>query len=191
MWSSIFHWLVGLKFSSEVRVQSQKDFSLKIQFQRIELIVLNSDNVQLNQNGRLSKDNPGLTDSLIPDGIKDHLEKPFLVHIKNGMVLRFYVDKTEPNFITNIRRSFLSQIQLDFSKIQGFEDFSIFDNQESSIMGNCKSSYSVNPISKSESLELENKWKEERNKTFGQNLQRFEKQINFLYWTKVTFLECN
>jgi len=141
------------------------------------LIVLNSDNVQLNQNGRLTKDNPGLEDSIIPDRIKDYLEKPFLVYIKNGLVDRFYVDKFEPNFITNIRRSFLSQIQLEFSKIQSFDDFSIFENEESSILGNCKSSYSLNPMTKAESIELETEWREERSKILGQNLQRFGNQL--------------
>ena len=51
---------------------------------------------------------------------KAQLEKPFLVHIKGGLVERFFVYNDEANFVSNIRRSFLSQIQLDLSRYSQF-----------------------------------------------------------------------
>lgn len=51
----------------------------------------------------------------IPPDVKLFLEKSFVVHLKRGLVATFYVDSAEPTSVTNVKRSFLSQIQLDLT----------------------------------------------------------------------------
>ena len=107
----------GLRLSSEVRVQAFSDYSLRVKFEKTRFLTVNGE-VNLSHWGRLNKDSEneqGIQQAEIPSHLKSFLEKPFLVHLKRGVVENFFVEAEEPTTITNIKRSFLSQIQLDLT----------------------------------------------------------------------------
>ena len=178
----------GLRLSSEVRVQTFSDYSLRIKFEKTRFLTVNGD-VSLSERGRLNKDSQneqGIQESEIPSNLKIHLEKPFMVHMKRGVVENFFVEASEPTSITNIKRSFLSQIQLDITgsrrpeiesnhigqqnrldderdntPFESNKDITYFTTTEESLLGDCETSYSVHELPKYRSLELEQEWKEE------------------------------
>lgn len=107
----------GLRLSAQVRVQAFSDYSLRIKFEKVRFLTVNGE-VNLSQRGRLikgSETEQGVQESEIPSHLKSYLEKPFLVHVKRGIVESFFIEASEPQSITNIKRSFLSQIQLDLT----------------------------------------------------------------------------
>ncbi len=92
-----------------------------------------------------------------------------------GLVEKFFVEKSESNFVSNIRRSFLSQIQLDFSEFENLKDFYFFENHETSILGKCTAAYSVHPMTKTEATESENEWNTENETLFNSTYKRYFK----------------
>ena len=111
----------GLRLSAEVRVQSFSDYSLRVRFEQTRYRTFNG-NVEFDENGFIRNElrnsgNQNRTQPAdeIPAELKTSLERPFVVHLKRGLVATFYVDATEPSTVTDVRRSFLSQIQLDFT----------------------------------------------------------------------------
>ena len=186
----------GIRLSSEVRVQTFSDYSLRIKFEKTRFLTVNGE-VNLSQRGRLNKGSEteqGVQESEVPSHLKSYLEKPFLVHLKRGVVENFFVEESEPSTITNIKRSFLSQIQLDItgsrrSEIESnhieqqngdedsnvetpFEsnrDITYFTTREESLLGDCQTSYTVHELPKYRSLELEQEWKEEEKMLFKEN----------------------
>ena len=104
----------GLRLSAEVRVQAFSDYSLRIKFEKSRFLTVNGE-VNLSERGRLVKGGEteqGIQEAEIPSHLRAHLEKPFLVHLKRGIVENFFVEASEPQSITNIKRSFLAQIQV-------------------------------------------------------------------------------
>ena len=186
----------GIRLSSEVRVQTFSDYSLRIKFEKTRFLTVNGE-VNLSQRGRLNKGSEteqGVQESEVPSHLKSYLEKPFLVHLKRGVVENFFVEESEPSTITNIKRSFLSQIQLDItgsrrSEIESnhieqqngdedsnvetpFEsnrDITYFTTREESLLGDCQTSYTVHELPKYRSLELEQEWKEEEKMLYKEN----------------------
>jgi len=175
----------GLGLSADARVQAFSDYSLRIKFENATFVTVNGQ-VDLSERGGLldlkGELQDGVLRSEIPSRLKLHLEKSFVVHLKKGLVESFYVEATEPNSITNIKRSFLSQIQLDisghrrsdFDNVQPSDDnndnnddyndqnnsnetISYFTTREESLHGDCQTSYSVHPISND--IQLEKDWR--------------------------------
>ena len=174
----------GLRLSSEVRVQAFSDYSLRIQFEKTRFLTVNGD-VNLSERGRINKGSE-IQESEIPSHLKNHLETPFLVHMKRGVVESFFVEAAEPQSITNIKRSFLSQIQLDITgarrneiqsnnvqkqnghednndevPLESNEDITYFTTREESLHGDCQTSYTIHQLPKYRSLELEQQWQKE------------------------------
>ena len=91
----------GLGIRTQARVQAFADHTLRMKFERSELY--HTINRTLN----------------IPVGpvvlklLLGYLKEPVLVQLKRGHIKGFFVGREEPNAVTNIKRSFLSQIALD------------------------------------------------------------------------------
>ncbi len=182
----------GIRLSSEVRVQTFSDYSLRIKFEKTRFLTVNGE-VNLSERGRLNKGSEteqGVQVSEVPSHLKSYLEKPFLVHMKRGVVENFFVEESEPSTITNIKRSFLSQIQLDItgsrrseiesnhieqrneaedSNVETPKDITYFTTREESLLGDCQTSYNVHELPKYMSLELEQEWKEEEKMLYKEN----------------------
>ena len=115
--------------------------------------------------------------SELPGELGRYLVEPFLVHLRRGVIEELFVNQDEPIVITNIKKALLSQLQLDLtaSRIQDVksskgEETSSESNQssgvvnyfqtfESSILGDCETSYTVNPIPKYQAHEIEDRIK--------------------------------
>ena len=104
----------------------------------------------------------------------EELEKPFLVEQNFGKFSKILVDKLESNFVTNLRNSFLSQIQIsDFAKFENkTSGFEFFDIEESSVLGKCTYSYSYHPLNEQEVVDTERLWRsQETNASNGTDLR--------------------
>jgi len=174
----------GIRLSSEVRVQAFSDYTLRIQFEKTHFLTVNGD-LNLSERGRINKGSE-IQESEIPSHLKNHLETPFLVHMKRGVVESFFVEASEPQSITNIKRSFLSQIQLDITgtrrneiqsnnvqqdnndevPLESNEDITYFTTREESLHGDCQTSYTIHQLPKYRSLELEQQWQKEEKMLF-------------------------
>ena len=183
----------GLRLSSEVRVQSFSDYSLRIKFENSSFLTVNGE-LNLSERGRLAKGSEtehNVQSAEIPSHLKVQLEKPFLVNLKRGVVESFFVEASEPQSITNIKRSFLAQIQLDITGSRQDEidsnsvqqqqqnqlqedapfvskEMTFFTTREESLLGDCQTSYSIHELPKYRALELEQEWKEEEKKLYHQ-----------------------
>lgn len=170
----------GLKLTSNVRVQSFSDYSLRIKMENIKFVVLNGD-VQYTESGRL-KGQSGSQGANIPEEFLKHLQEPFLAHLKSGVVQSFQVSQAEPSAVTNIKRAFLAQLQLDVSGSQrseiksnhiqlptlmetelesGHQGLTYFFTQEESVHGKCRTSYAINKVPEYKVKELEEQWMQE------------------------------
>jgi len=186
----------GLRLSSEVRVQAFSDYSLRVKFENSRFLTVNGE-VNLSERGRMNKGNEneqGVQEAEIPHHLKAFLESPFLVHMKRGVVENFYVEASEPQSVTNIKRSFLAQIQLDITgsrrnevdsnnvqqqnqleennaetPLESNEDITYFTTREESLLGDCQTSYTIHQLPKYRSLELEQQWKNEEEMLYQQN----------------------
>jgi hypothetical protein len=177
----------GLRLTSEVRVQTFSDYSLRVKFEKTRFLTVNGE-VELSESDRLQKGSEteqGVQEAEIPSELKNQLEKPFLVHMKRGVVESFFVESSEPQSITNIKRSFLAQIQLDITgsrmseidsndvedeetPLESNEDVTYFTTREESLHGDCQTSYTIHELPKYRSLELEQQWQKEEEMLYQQ-----------------------
>ena len=96
--------LDGLRIKTQARVQAFADHTLRLKFQDSHLY---------------HRINGTLDFPVAPDVSKlllGYLEETVLVQLKRGHVKSFFVGREEPNAVTNIKRSFLSQIAFDMPK---------------------------------------------------------------------------
>jgi len=158
----------GMKLQAKVTVQATKDYKLRIKIQSPRLITLNGE-VSLTEAGRIIKNggnqaNPKMN---YPQDFRSFLEKAFVVDLKRGLVTGFYVLPNEPEAITNIKRSILSQLQLDVSGSQlinqnsGSLMQSPHNVMEQSVGGKCQTMYNVVRMTPANVIELERKWENE------------------------------
>ena len=195
----------GVRLSAEVRVQAFSDYSLRVKFEKTRFLTVNGD-LNLSEGGRLNKGSEteqGAQEAEIPSQLKSQLETPFLVHMKRGVVESFFVEANEPQSITNIKRSFLSQIQLDLSAsrrneiqsnhvqqqngqdnnneempLESNKDVTYFTTREESLLGDCQTSYTVHELPKYKSIELEQHWQNEEKMLFQEvELQSKGKEV--------------
>ena len=156
--------LAGVTLKANIRVQALRDSTLRVKIERPELISLNGQ-VGLTKAGRVIGNGGALANAKtsLPQEFQAHLEKPFLVHLKRGLVKSFFIDPKEPVSITNIKKSFLSQIQLDVTGVLAFQPHKCYKtvkNEESTI-GRCPSLYSINALTPARVVELERLWEQE------------------------------
>ena len=158
----------GVKLTAQVRVQSFQDYKLKVKIEQPRFITFNGE-VNLSEARRIiqnggNKANPQM---FFPQEFRQFLEAPMEVHIKRGLVENFFVPHDEPVAITNIKRSLLSQLQLDVSSSQLIESNAMNLGHgshkvvEQSIHGKCQTMYNINQMTPARILELEKKWEDE------------------------------
>ena len=165
----------GLKIMAEVRVQAFADYTLRIKMENIRYVTFNGV-ITMTDAQRiidLGGQNSGAKEELLGE-LRTSLEEPILVHLKRGLIMDFFVSHNEPIAITNIKRSLLSQLQLNVSpgienlNIPGDElvtpgknKYTYYSEQEESILGKCRTSYSIFPLSQEKVVEMEEAWKQE------------------------------
>lgn len=161
----------GLKLASDVKVQTFDDYTLRIGFENPRYISVNQKLVT--RNGRPLIPKP---DQQLPENLRKHLVTPFLVHMKRGVVEEFFVEESEPVVVTNIKKALLSQLQMDLTGSRRNEVVSnhlgkqqqssqqreqpsgpsnYFSTFESSVVGDCETSYTINPLPNFQAKELE------------------------------------
>ena len=156
----------GLKITAIVRVQAMQDYSLRVKIDGARLVTLNGD-VELTEANRIAGNGFQEGGSLILNQFspefKKHLETPVLVHLKRGVVQEFFVTRDEPVSVTNLKRSLLSQLQLDISgphQMYGRQG-SYHKVLEESVLGRCDTIYNVIPLTAARVIELERSWHDE------------------------------
>ena len=192
----------GIRLTSEVRVQTFSDYSLRVQFEKSRYLTVNGE-VNLSEKGRINKDQEGhqqesIVEAELPSDLKNFLETPFVVHLKRGLVESFFVQENEPQSITNIKKAFLAQIQLDitgsrrdeissnnvqqqqqqqrqqqqFNEAEQNDEISYFTTREETLLGDCQTSYTIHKVPEYRSLELEQEWKREEERLYQQHQLR-------------------
>merc|ERR1719334_911282 len=152
------HWS-GIKVNAKVIVQTFSDYSLRMRVAEPEFWTVNGQNVRLSETGRVMRDQESESvkvESLTKE-FKRFLMEPFLVHMKAGVVESVIVGKNEPASVTNIKKSILSQIQLDIAgtrrshletnHITGCPGYDCVSKAESTIAG-CPGYDCVSTVSK-------------------------------------------
>ena len=157
--------MAGLKIMANVRVQALKDYTLRVKIDNAQLVTLNGE-IELTDANRIVENGGANSDSLrdnFPPEFKRHLETTILVNLKRGVVEEFFVAQDEPMSVTNIKRSLLSQLQLDISGSQQAisRQGSYHKVLEESILGKCYTMYNVIPLTPARVMELERSWYDE------------------------------
>ena len=160
----------GFKLTANVRVQSFPDYSLRIKIEDSELVSLNGQ-IDITEDNRIIGDGGQRSgkQEILPQEFKQHLENPFLVHIKRGLLESFHVSQDEPLAVTNLKKSLLSQLQLDVSGSQPQVEVSANSVRlgnyhkvlEESVQGQCATLYNVIPLTPARVMELERAWYDE------------------------------
>eukprot|EP00094_Tigriopus_californicus_P014239 TCALIF_13792-PA protein Name:"Similar to Vg Vitellogenin (Apis mellifera)" AED:0.04 eAED:0.04 QI:68/0.5/0.42/1/1/1/7/0/1534 len=160
----------GMELSSIIRVQVFSDYSLRIKFENSKFVVVNKDLPIVHGRPQIPEGSQEL-----PEEFRRPLETAFMVHLKAGVIENLFVERDEPVVVTNIKKALLSQLQMDLSasrrqdigsneipkSIMSDERPTFFTTEESSILGDCETIYTVNPLAKYQANELESRWIEE------------------------------
>merc|ERR1712212_146131 len=157
--------MAGLKIMANVRVQALQDYTLRVKIDNAQLVTLNGE-IEVTDANRIMENGGANSDSLrdnFPPEFKRHLETPILVNLKRGVVEEFFVAQDEPMSVTNIKRSLLSQLQLDISGSEQTisRQGSYHKVLEESVLGKCYTMYNVIPLTPARAMELERSWYEE------------------------------
>merc|ERR1719175_222729 len=144
-----------------------------------EFWTVNGQNVKLSETGRVMRDqeSESIKVESLSEDFKRFLLEPFMVQMKAGVVESVIVGKNEPASITNIKKSILSQIQLDIagthrtqvesnhiqlpSSEEGTPQISYFTTMEESVQGECLTEYNINRLPQWKINELEEAWRME------------------------------
>jgi len=173
------HWS-GVKLNAKLIVQSFSDYSMRLKITEPEFWTINGQNIRLSETGRVLREQESpesvKVESLTGE-FKRFLLEPFLVHMKAGVVESVLVSKDEPASITNIKKSVLSQIQLDIAgthrtqletnhiqmPVSGdvSEPISYFTTMEESVQGECLTKYTIHKLPQWKINELEEAWRME------------------------------
>ena len=97
----------------------------------------------------------------IPRSLKTWLETPFKVHHKRGLVEKIMTSSEEPEITVNLKKAFVSQLQLDLSQsgdleaklqnqvrqsTQSTTEIPTFTSMETSVLGECETKYNINKL---------------------------------------------
>lgn len=124
----------GVHFACDLRIQTDGNSTLLIRFENVELFSING-NIKLTQSGRLVKDSTMdnlkkvseefwvfLNSEIVLISFDkkitvletiESLEKPFIVDVHRGVIQSIELAENESESISNLRRAFLSLIQLN------------------------------------------------------------------------------
>merc|ERR1719365_69583 len=175
------HWS-GIKMNAKVIAQTFSDYSMRLRVAEPEFWTVNGQNVRLSETGRVMREQE--TESVkvesLTEEFKRYLMEPFLIHMKAGVVESVIVGKDEPTSITNIKKSILSQIQMDIAGTrrtqlesnhiqlpaseEGANQISYFTTMEESVQGECLTQYNVHRLPQWKIYELEEAWHTEEMK---------------------------
>merc|ERR1711915_846798 len=91
----------------------------------------------------------------IPSHMKRWLETPFTIYHKSGVVEKIQVDQNEPEFIVNLKKALVSQLQYDLSEAKleenetgrdTLEPIPVFKVNETTILGECETIYTISKL---------------------------------------------
>ena len=170
------HWS-GVKLNAKVHIQSYSDYSMRLRISEPEFFTINGEGIRLSEeSGRVLREqesSKSIKTESIPEEFKTFLEEPFLATMKSGVVESFLVSKNEPSSVTNIKKSILSQIQLDVAGTRRSqletnhiqlpvseegsvsEQISYFTTMEESVQGECLTEYTIHKLPQWKINELE------------------------------------
>jgi len=171
------HWS-GIKMNAKVTVQSFSDYTLRLKIAEPEFFTINGENVQLSKTGRVLREqesNDSVKVESLTEEFKRFLMEPFMAHMKAGVVESLLVSKDEPVSVTNIKKSILSQIQMDVAGTrrsqlennhiempvseEGIEQISYFTTMEEAVQGECMTEYTIHKLPQYKITELEEAWR--------------------------------
>ena len=102
---------LGSKIIAEVLVQIFPDHTLRVQIQNPRSVyrygMIGQANDQIDSSSGLKNE----SDVAFQDKFEQYLQQPFLVNTKNRSIKKFFVSKDEPLAVTNLKRSFLRDLQ--------------------------------------------------------------------------------
>merc|ERR1719447_1087405 len=149
------HQYSGVRLTTQVRIQPQRDSSCRIQLESPRFVTYNEILEELEHDNEIKT--PGKEES-IPREIKSWLEKPFTVFHKRGLVEKLETEAGEPEFIVNIKKALSSRMQLDLSRAESSrvrgqnqiqstrttgEILPTFTTHETSVTGKCETLYTI------------------------------------------------
>jgi hypothetical protein len=161
----------GLKITAQVRVQAFQDYTLRVKMEHPRFVTLNGDISLTEANRIIANGGPhsGAKDVSL-GSFQRYLEEPIVVHLKRGLIENFFVSRDEPVSVTNIKRSLLSQLQLDVTGSQRIEaDVTQMGRAqgayhkvlEESVVGKCHTMYNIIPMTPARVIDLERAWEDE------------------------------
>merc|ERR1719481_2472389 len=135
---------------------------MRVRITEPELWTIRGQNIKLSETGRVMREQNSESvkaESTLgsAEQFERYLMEPFLVHMKAGVVESLFVGKNEPVSVTNIKKSILSQIQMDIAgthrtqletnHITGCPGYDCVSKAESTIAG-CPGYDCVSTVSK-------------------------------------------
>merc|ERR1712235_219710 len=166
---------------------------MRLRISEPEFFTINGEGIRLSEeSGRVLREqepSESIKTEAIPEEFKTFLEEPFLATMKSGVVESFLVSKNEPSSVTNIKKSILSQIQLDVAGIRrsqletnhiqlpvseegsASEQISYFTTMEESVQGECLTEYTIHKLPQFKINELEEAWRMEELKVKDFNIE--------------------
>ena len=146
-----------VRLTAIVRIQPRPDSTCRIKLENPRFESYN-DVLEIRKNRIIT---PGHKQE-IPNSLKTWLETPFIMFHKRGLVERIQTESREPEFIVNVKKALISQLQNDLfqserrdvqdqNQVQsGSQEDSVpvFTNQESSILGKCETVYTISELPK-------------------------------------------
>eukprot|EP00092_Neocalanus_flemingeri_P009183 GFUD01009884.1.p1 GENE.GFUD01009884.1~~GFUD01009884.1.p1 ORF type:complete len:1721 (+),score=446.76 GFUD01009884.1:69-5231(+) len=156
----------GLRITALALIQIFPDLSIRIKLQDTKYKTYN-DVLNLSE----ERDILSTEEVEVPSDIKTYLEAPFKVKAdKNGVFDEIYTEAGEPEFVTNLKKSFLVgsfslflgqdlQSMLDTNTIQRNPQQmkTAFKTMEKSVIGECEVEYTVNKLPEYLAVEFEQK----------------------------------
>jgi hypothetical protein len=156
----------GLRVVGLLRIQTQHDYSFVAQLENPRF---------LTTNGKL-QDVHAEREEVIPAIFRTHLEKPFKVELRRGVVEAVYVEMDEPVHVTNIKKAIVANLNMDISASRRAEitsnsiqipneavleqaplDQSYFSVREQSLHGDCETAYTIHEVPQYEAMEIEDR----------------------------------
>ena len=161
----------GVRLTAEVRVQPRQDSTCRVQLENPRFVSYN-DVLEMRKNRIIT---PG-QEQEIPSSFKTWLQTPFTVFHKRGLVEKIQTENGEPEFIVNVKKALISQLQNDLSQSERrdvhdqnqvqtgaqSDSMPVFTNQESSILGKCETVYTISKLPKYLVREFEQSETDER-----------------------------
>merc|ERR1712055_370376 len=167
----------GVRLTSEVRIQPKHDSTCIIKIESPKIVSYNDEDMEITGDWT-PKETHGKVEE-VSETIKTWLESPMTVYHKAGRVERIETENGEPEFIVNIKKSLVSQLQHDISKSltsdestnkvrRGDEELYIptFKTEETSILGKCETIYSVSRLPENLVQEFEEEERERRTRDY-------------------------